>query len=149
MDFMIEQFKDRYRWLSNFTPCSINLDGINYRSVEHAYMSAKSNDLKWKYFCRDTYNPVEVKKASRKIKLVYDWDKVKIDIMEKCIDQKFNQEPFLTKLLATGDQHIQEGNYWGDKFWGVDLKTGKGKNILGILIMGKRESLKKGSINTN
>ena len=38
---MIKEFKGDYRWLSNFTPCKIELDGFIYPSVEHAYMSAK------------------------------------------------------------------------------------------------------------
>jgi predicted NAD-dependent protein-ADP-ribosyltransferase YbiA (DUF1768 family) len=61
--------------------------------------------------------------------------------MEECIKQKFNQEPFKTKLLETGSKHIQEGNRWGDKFWGVCLKTNKGKNHLGRLIMEVRSTL--------
>jgi len=35
----------------------------------------------------------------------------------------------ITKLLSTGNCEIQEGNYWGDTFWGVC--KGKGENNLG------------------
>ena len=139
---MIKQFQKEFRWLSNFTPCTIILDGITYRSVEHAYMSAKSNDIEWKHFCRDTYKPGDVKKASKKIKLRDDWDNIKVDVMHRCIDQKFDQEPYRSKLINTEDQYIQEGNYHNDKFWGVCLKTDEGNNMLGKLIMWKRDKLK-------
>lgn len=139
---MIKQFQKEFRWLSNFTPCTIILDGITYRSVEHAYMSAKSNDIEWKHFCRDTYKPGDVKKASKKIKLRDDWDNIKVDVMRRCIDQKFDQEPYRSKLINTEDQYIQEGNYHNDKFWGVCLKTDEGNNMLGKLIMWKRDKLK-------
>lgn len=139
---MIKQFQKEFRWLSNFTPCTIILDGITYRSVEHAYMSAKSNDIEWKHFCRDTYKPGDVKKASKKIKLRDDWDLIKLDIMSKCIDQKFNQSPYRQNLLNTRNLYIQEGNYHNDKFWGVCLKTDEGNNMLGKLIMWKRDKLK-------
>ena len=56
--------------------------------------------------------------------------------------QKFNQEPFKSKLLDTGDEYIMEGNWWGDKFWGICLKTNTGNNNLGKLIMQIRNTLK-------
>jgi ribA/ribD-fused uncharacterized protein len=139
---MIKEFQGEFRWLSNFTPVAIELDGRMFHSVEHAYMSAKSDDEGWKDFCENTLSAGQVKKASRSITLVDNWEDIKVDIMRECINQKFNQ-PFLkAKLLATGDTVIQEGNMWNDKFWGVCLKTGKGQNILGKLIMEKRDSLK-------
>lgn len=141
---MITSFTtDETRWLSNFQPCEIVLDGITYRSTEHAYMSAKSHDPEWKEFCRTTEDAAIVKRTSYEIEYREDWDDVKIDVMRKCITQKFNQEPFRTKLLDTGDQYIQEGNWWNDTFWGVDLKADPpvGKNILGKLIMEIRSTL--------
>jgi len=63
--------------------------------------------------------------------------------MSECIEQKFNQEPFKALLLATKNEFIQEGNRWGDKFWGFCLKTNQGENNLGKLIMKKREGLLK------
>lgn len=139
---MIKEFQGEYRWLSNFYPVTIVLDGIEYPSVEHAYMSQKSEDSDWKEFCSDTNNkPGDVKRASRKIELVENWEEIKVDAMYKCLIQKFNKEPFKTKLLNTGDVYIQEGNTWNDKFWGFCLKTNVGKNVLGKLIMDIRSSL--------
>lgn len=55
--------------------------------------------------------------------------------MYKCLLLKFTQEPYLTKLLETGTKYIQEGNNWGDEYWGVNLTTGIGLNKLGHYIM--------------
>lgn len=138
---MIKEFQNEYRWLSNFAPCSITLDGVEYKSVEHAYMSAKSDDPIWKEICRFSPSPSKIKKVSRTIELVPDWEQKKILVMMKCLVQKFNQSSYKEKLIDTRDKYIQEGNYWGDEFWGVNLKTGKGKNLLGIMIMTIRETL--------
>ncbi len=139
---MIREFQGNKRWLSNFAPVEIKLDGLIFPSVEHAYMSAKSDDIKWKKFCSNAKNTAgKVKRASKNIELVQNWDTKKLDVMKECIRQKFLQEPYKTKLLATGKQHIQEGNRWNDKFWGVCLKTNKGENHLGKMIMQMRDVL--------
>lgn len=139
---MIKEFQGEYRWLSNFAPATIGLDGIKYPSVEHAYMSAKSDSEHWKKFCSDSSNTAgTVKKASRVIELVENWEHIKVSVMQECIEQKFSQEPYKSKLLSTGYTHIQEGNTWNDTFWGVNLKTGKGENNLGKIIMQVRTDL--------
>lgn len=139
---MIKEFQKEYRWLSNFTAVIILVHGKKYPSVEAAYMSGKSDDIKWKDFCADLKNtPGEIKRKSKTIKLISTWDEVKVPLMRHCLEQKFQKEPFRSKLITTGDQFIQEGNNWGDKFWGVDLKTGVGENILGKLIMEIRSQL--------
>jgi N-glycosidase YbiA len=140
---MIRKFDKAYKWLSNFAPCTIVLNGITYPSVEHAYMSAKSDDVRWYLKCTDDrIKPGTIKKLSRGILLVSNWDSLKIEVMRECLNQKFSQEPYKTLLIETGDVFIQEGNFWGDTFWGVDLETGEGENNLGKLIMEVREKLK-------
>lgn len=141
---MIYLFKNEHKWLSNFEPCEIELHGITYQSVESAYQSEKSNDEKWKTFCKDNSSR-DVKIASKKIKLRNDWDSVKLRIMEHLLIQKFSKEPFKTLLLETGDENIVEGNWWGDVEWGVDLTRSPniGENHLGRLIMKIRENLKQ------
>lgn len=139
---MIEQFRGEYRWLSNFAPALITLDYVTYPSIEHAYMSAKCDTVQWKIFCSDVNNtPGAVKKASKSITLVKDWDAKKVGVMTLCIKQKFRQEPYKSNLIATGSKHIQGGNYWNDKFWGFCLKTEEGLNTLGKLIMDERKIL--------
>lgn len=144
---MIKEFQNEFRWLSNFALVEIVLDCVKFPSVEHAYMSAKSDDLEWKRFCSNPVNKAgDVKRKSRYITLKQNWGEIKLAVMAECVKQKFNQEPYRTKLLETGTKHIQEGNRWNDKFWGVCLKTNKGENYLGKLIMDVRGTLKKNNI---
>lgn len=137
---MIDSFKGEYAWLSNMALVKIKYDGIEYPSVEHAYMSAKSHYMEWKSRCADTQiSGKQIKLESKGVILRDDWEEVKYDVMKECIDHKFSQEPFKTKLEETGDVELVEGNWWNDLYWGVDSKTGKGENNLGKLIMEKRD----------
>lgn len=142
---MIHTFKDENRWLSNMTLVNIHFDGLTFKSVEHAYQSAKSDSLDWKMFCYTEESPYKIKIKSKEISIVDNWDDIKLGLMEGLLNQKFRQEPFKTQLLNTGDENIQEGNEWGDKFWGVDLKSSPniGENHLGRLIMKIRDKIKE------
>lgn len=140
---MIKSFKGEFSWLSNFYPCSITLNNNIFPSVEHAYQSEKSDDSEWKKKCQTILKPGQIKKESKKIKINRkEWDSKRLKIMEFLINQKFDQESLRIKLLATNDKVLQEGNNWGDEFWGINLRTGKGLNHLGKLIMKKRDKLK-------
>ena len=41
---IISSFDGPDRFLSNFWPCKVMLDGVEYASTEHAYQAAKSDD---------------------------------------------------------------------------------------------------------
>ena len=146
---MINSFKGEYSWLSNMHDCVVFLRQHRFKSVENAYMAAKKiDDIKgWVEFCLQ--NPPNIcKKESRNIEVRKDWDDIKLSVMYDLLIQKFSQEPFRTKLLDTGNENIQEGNYWNDTFWGVDLKQNPnvGENNLGRLIMYIRILLKQGRL---
>ena len=139
---MIIEFKGEYRWLSNFVEVEVEWEGRIYKSVEHAYQSAKSLDKEWKRFCRSDVSSGKVKRASKDIEIRDDWEVIKKSVMKNLLIKKFSDERFRSKLLATGNTYIIEGNTWGDTFWGVDMKSGEGENILGLMIMEIRSSLK-------
>lgn len=142
---MIVHFKSpEHSFLSNFELVSINYCGINYPSVEHAFMSAKSDDPQWKAYCSNTnISPADVKREGKTIQFIHNWKNIKLTVMENCLRSKFHIEPYKTLLIETGNQNIQEGNWWGDKYWGVDLKQDPniGENHLGRLLMVVREEL--------
>ena len=139
---MILEFKDEYSWLSNFADVEVEWEGVKYKSVEHAYQSAKSMDLEWKNYCASDVSSGKVKRGSREIEIREDWELIKVGVMKNLLKQKFSDDYYKNKLLATGNLYIIEGNRWGDIFWGVNLKTGEGRNILGLIIMDLRDSLK-------
>jgi ribA/ribD-fused uncharacterized protein len=141
---MIITFRGEHNFLSNFFEVDVNYNGLIYASVEHAYMSAKSNDPQWKAYCANrNISASDVKREGKTVRLVDDWENIKLGVMETCLRAKFNQEPLKSKLLATGNQNIQEGNTWSDTFWGVDLKSNPniGENHLGRLLMKIRDDL--------
>lgn len=54
---------------------------------------------------------------------------------------KFTQNGDLKeKLLATGNDILEEGNTWGDRVWGT--VNGVGENRLGKILMRVREELR-------
>ena len=138
---MITEFQGQYRWLSNFAASVIKYQGGIYRSVEHAYQSAKSDDPGWKLLCLTTDKPGDVKRASREITPKEGWDEIKVEVMRDLLEKKYAKPFYRSLLMSTDDMEIQEGNWWGDKFWGVCLKTGEGENRLGKMIMEIRKQL--------
>lgn len=157
----ILQFFGEYRFLSNFWMAKIKWEGIVWPSTEHAYQAAKCEDRSlWPLFLK--MSVVEVKRAGRgsfkvlvddeidpyyteyKFDLRPDWEEVKVSIMHELVLAKFTQNPDLAeKLLTTGDAHLEEGNHWGDKIWGVcPAGSGNGKNYLGRILMLVRSQLR-------
>ena len=86
--------------------------------------------------------PSDSKKRGSSVQLRPDWEEVKAGIMEELVRAKFTQNEELGRLLlATGKSELIEGNSWNDTFWGVDLKTGEGRNELGKALMKVRAEL--------
>jgi ribA/ribD-fused uncharacterized protein len=137
----IVEFKDEYCWLSNFWPAPIIWEGRTYPSAEHAYQASKSDDPVWKETCATTESPGMIKKMSRLIRIKPDWDLIKIQTMRKILEIKFQHPDLKKKLRYTHFRLLFEGNNWGDTFWGVDLKTFKGTNTLGIILSEIRKSI--------
>ena len=138
----IVAFDGAERWLSNFVGCSIDYQGRNFPSVEHAYQSMKQDSETWRQKCADyTITSAAIKKMAQEIDKRPDWNRIKLSVMRECVKLKFLQEPFRTRLIETGNMEIIEGNWWHDTFWGVDKDTMEGSNNLGKLIMEVRSSL--------
>lgn len=130
---MIDSFTGPYRWLSNFWIVPVMFEGVQYRSVEHAYVAAKTLDLDKREEIRAVETPGQVKRLGRKLTLRPDWDAVKLGVMEILLRSKFRQEHLRKLLLSTGSVELIEGNTWGDTYWGVC--DGVGENHLGKLLM--------------
>lgn len=140
----ITSFKDEYRFLSNFYPAFVYYDQLIFESVEHAYVASKTMDRNIRRHVQKMKSPGEVKRFGRVIELRPGWEFVKLGIMYQLVSYKFTFDPLLrTALIDTGDKYLQEGNTWGDSFWGVDSKAG-GENNLGKILMDVRHSLQMG-----
>lgn len=133
-------FSGKNRFMSNFYPSQIVYEGVTYPSVEHAFQAAKTHDKKLRKWISSLNKPADAKKEGRNLKLREDWEQVKNDIMKELVRLKFKCHPSLRqKLLDTGDSYLEETNTWGDTYWGVC--RGKGKNVLGKLLMEVRSEL--------
>lgn len=162
---MIEEFRGEYRFLSNFWPAIVFFEGTEYDCLEKAYVAAKfDKDLILEVKTDFGQQPVhvrghiakidtagKVKRFGRKHEkhLRSDWGLVKLDIMRQLVSEKFSEInlELAKKLMATGDQHIQEGNTWGDTYWGI-VTGGRQKNLIGLgsnhlgkLLMARRTEL--------
>jgi ribA/ribD-fused uncharacterized protein len=141
----IDGFHGDYRFLSNFHPVEVELNGVTYPSVEHAYQASKTLDGSQRDAIRRRQTAGQAKKMGQGVKLRRDWNNVKVKIMEHVLRQKFEKDELKKQLLATGDAELIEGNTWGDNFWGmVKGHDGKfyGKNNLGRLLMKIRQDLR-------
>ena len=133
-------FKGEHAFLSNFWYVDVKFDGDVYRTTEHAYQAAKTDDVALRRMIRQLATPREAKAAGAKVTLTSDWDTRKMLVMLDVNVSKFLFNPELRqKLLETGDAYIEETNLWGDTFWGVC--NGVGENNLGQILMLIRDQL--------
>ena len=139
---MISEFHGKYRFLSNFWYASVVLDGVMYPTVEHAFQAAKTLDLAERKRVHACTSPSDAKRAGRTVTLRDDWEDVKVGVMHNLVWQKFQRPDLKNLLVDTGDQHLEEGNHWNDRFWGVcPPGSGQGQNQLGIILMDVRRAL--------
>ena len=135
-------FQGKQLFLSSFyegTPFS--WDGLSFQSAEAAFQSAKClARVEREEFCH--MSPAAAKRYGRSVNLRPDWGQVKERIMYDIVLAKFTQDRSLAEqLLTTGDYELVEGNTWGDQYWGIDLRTMKGQNKLGNILMRVRYEL--------
>ena len=137
---MINEFRGKYYFLSNFYPCKVEWQGIVYENNESAFQSAKCVNLEQrKNFIG--LDPSTAKRKGRRVKLRNDWEEIKDKVMYEIVLNKFLQnEDIRDKLLKTGEEKLEEGNTWNDYYWGVC--NGRGKNKLGKILMQVREELR-------
>ena len=138
----IDCFEGKYAFLSNFyfSPIAPFNDGIIYPTVEHAFQAYKTTDINKRKEIAVQPTPSKAKRLGRHVEMRDDWREIRIDVMYIALKEKFKDLELRTKLLATGNAELIEGNWWGDKFWGVC--QGEGENNLGRLLMKIREELK-------
>lgn len=143
---MINKFDEEYAFLSNFYASPVTVDEITYKNSEAAFHAQKTlNKDERKRFIN--LSPSEAKRLGRKISLRPDWEKIKTDVMYKICLAKFSQNQELKeKLLATGDEFLEEGTTWHDNCWGnctcEKCKNIPGENRLGKILMRIRSELK-------
>ena len=137
----IKEFQGAMFFLSNFSPSPFTFGGKEYATVEHFYQAMKATDEEDHDAVMEAETPGKAKKIGRQIKIRDDWEFIKLDIMCLALRIKFSDPELRQRLLFTGDAVLEEGNTWGDKYWGIDLTTGEGENWLGQCLMEIRSEL--------
>ena len=161
----ILEFHGEYRWLSNFHDFIIDLGGRMFASAEHAYQATKTFDPDEQRAVQFARSPGQAKRIGAGVTLRPDWETARLDMMRLVLAAKFPEgdKALTTKLLATGDRLLVEGNTWGDRFWGACWEPISaanpndptpawanvgddylvGENHLGLLLMERRQLLRE------
>ena len=139
------------KWLSNMQEVVIPYGKLLFPSTENAYQAMKYLptdliDVNGKLINRRYYISTLKPNASKFYSLQNpltnpDFMKKRVEIMRYFNKIKYNNPLLKARLLSTGNCHLEEGNWWEDHFWGVDIKTRKGQNMLGKILMEIRAEL--------
>lgn len=136
-----------YGVFSNLYRCKIVFEEEEFATSEHAYQAGKARKEAVREWILSAPSPGLVAMAAHGLytwDIAPDWSKVKFDRMRGVLYAKFTQHPELKEiLLATGDARLVESATVDNpvnRLWGE--VNGKGKNMLGVLLMELRDKLR-------
>lgn len=136
-------FTTAFAPLDNFSAHKINIWGLEFSTVEHAYQWKKfvdtSKNVADKIF--NAKSPEEAKNIAdnNKAKIIDGWHEKRLIIMKEILLAKFKQHEDVKKILKkTKNRKIIE-NSPVDYFWGLG-KAGKGQNMIGKIWMEIRDT---------
>jgi len=149
--------RECYRFLSNFYPAPVLIDGETWPTVEHYYLAQKSDHPEYRDQIRAAASPGHAKRLGADPSLPKkrsaqswfrrnaaamrpDWQEVKLEVMRTAVAAKFLQNPELAQRLRdTGTAQLVEDSA-NDAYWGSG-KTKDGLNWLGRILMEVRSRL--------
>lgn len=142
-DDVVGPFRGEYDFLSNFHEVPFDHQGIIVPTAEHAFQAAKTPQGTEQHArILEAESPKKAKGLGRKVTLPGNWEDVKDEVMLEIVSLKFTQNFHLIDLLVETDGPIVELNDWGDSYWGADIETGEGTNMLGRILMGLRRTFR-------
>ena len=120
-------------------------NGVSYRTSEHFYQAMKMpkdrNDLRAELAAMNPYKAKLAVRDREKYPWRSDWTKeLSLKVMRYILWVKFaHGTTWADKLLQT-EGEIVEFNNWGDEWFGWDVRTKRGENHLGKMLMAIRDS---------
>ena len=137
-----------YGAFSNLYQRAFTFKGEEYPTAEHAYQAGKARKDEVRDWILSAPTPSLVAMAAHGLyvwDVAPDWSKIKFDRMKAVLSAKFTQhEDLRDLLLGTGNKRLVEvgkTNNAVNRLWGE--VNGKGKNMLGILLMEVRSELRR------
>jgi ribA/ribD-fused uncharacterized protein len=125
---VINRFRDKYFFLSNFYPCKPGTIHLHYGlcgndprwwpTTEHAFHASKFLTPAERDEIHAAASPGAAKELGHARPARPDWDSIKEDVMFHLLTEKFKDPQLKEKLLRTSDAVLVEGNSWHDNFWG-------------------------------
>lgn len=142
-----------YGVFSNLHRTPVAFEDRVFPTAEHAYQAGKAAKPEVREWILSAPTPALVAMAAHGLytwDIVPSWSKIKFDRMRSVLRAKFTQHPDLQEvLLETGSARLVEAGTTDNavnRLWGeVD---GKGKNMLGIMLMEIREELRRARVAT-
>lgn len=133
----ISYFKGEHLFLSNF------YRETGGKTLEHRFQAEKFThlpDIQAEIMEAPTPSAAKRKAHSYKTFVRSDWKQVSVGVMVKLLREKFEYDSHLAdQLMFTKEHYLEEGNHWGDQFYGT--VDGVGSNVLGLLLMLVRAEL--------
>ena len=137
-----------YGAFSNLSRWTVTFEGVEYPTAEHAYQAGKARKESVRDWILSAPSPSLVAMAAHGLyywDIVPGWSKNKFHRMKNILMAKYTQHPELRELLeSTGDKRLVESatvDNEVNRTWGK--VNGKGKNMLGVLLMEVREELRQ------
>lgn len=137
-----------YGVFSNLFKRPIVFENETYPTAEHAYQAGKARKAAVREWILNAPSPSLVAMAAHGLytwDIVPNWSKIKFDRMREVLKAKYTQHQDLRDvLLSTGDARLVEScrtDNSVNRLWGE--VNGKGKNMLGVLLMEIRQELRE------
>lgn len=137
-----------YGAFSNLFQRSITFEGRKFPTAEHAYQAGKAKSKKVREWILSAPAPSLVAMAAHGLytwNVISNWSQIKYARMRKVLHAKFSQHEDLRRLLlSTANARLIEAPTVDNEVsrtWGEI--NGKGRNVLGVLLMDLRTTLRK------
>lgn len=136
-----------YGAFSNLFRRPMEFAGRVYPTAEHAYQAGKARKEEVREWILSAPTPSLVAMAAHGLytwDIVPEWSRTKFDRMREVLHAKFTQhEDLKNLLLSTGNARLVEAGRTDNavnRTWGE--VNGKGRNMLGVLLMEVREEIR-------
>lgn len=142
MSESINFVESRWHYLSPFSAHEVEIDGVTYKTAEHAYQALRMVS-EAQAEVRIATSPLEAWRIAQRLKKenMLDEGIDKDELMEKIFRAKLLQHPDIEEiLLESGDRELLK-IYDTDYYWGTGA-DGSGQNKMGKLWMKLRNELR-------